>query len=84
MGQRHLGPQNWKFYAMFSIFAHTDRAETTEHNYYPNIIGAVQRRRQSTRTRGTMGSFGGAHGERVEREPIRGSGGRAPSRELCF
>ena len=38
-----------------------------------------QRRRQSTGTRGGMGSFRGAHGERVEREPITGVWGRAPS-----
>ena len=41
---------------------------------------AMQRRRQSTGTRGGMGSFGGAHGERVEREPITGVWGRSPQR----
>jgi len=38
-----------------------------------------QRRRQSTGTRGAMGSFWGAHGERVEHEPITGVWGAAPS-----
>ena len=38
-------------------------------------LGQYQRRRQSTGTRAVLG----AHGERVEREPLTGSGGRAPS-----
>ena len=37
---------------------------------------AGQRRRQSTGTRGAMGSFRGAHGECVEREPIMGVWGQ--------
>jgi len=36
-----------------------------------------QRRRKST---GTKGSLGGAHGERVEREPITGVWGQSPQR----
>jgi len=32
----------------------------------------IQRRRQSTGTRGAMDSFRGGHGEREEREPITG------------
>jgi len=40
----------------------------------------VFRRRQSTGTRGAMGSFRGAHGERVEREPITGVWGQSPQR----
>jgi len=45
-------------------------------------VDEIQRRRQSTGTRGAMGSFflGGAHGERVEREPITGVWGRSPQR----
>ena len=45
-------------------------------------LGRSQRQRQSTGTRGDMGSFRGAHGERVEREPITGVWGQIPHRGL--
>ena len=45
------------------------------------LVHAPQRQRQSTGTRGAMGSFrGGAHGERVKREPITGVWGQSLQR----
>ena len=44
-----------------------------------HCTSGMQRRHQRTRTRGAMGSFWGAHGERVEHEPITGVWGAAPS-----
>ena len=38
----------------------------------------IQRRRQSTGTTGAVGSSRGAHGERVERDPITGVQGQSP------
>jgi len=45
----------------------------------PLLFICTQRRRQSTGTREAMGSCG-AHGERVEREPITGVRGQSPQR----
>ena len=45
----------------------------------PLLFICTQRRRQSTGTREAMGSCG-AHGERVEREPITGLWGKSPQR----